>query len=330
VQQACGIQNLQSSNRPTTAASITGTMSKIVLVTGATGKQGGSLVEALLKHGGYEIRALSRKVDSEWASALASKGVQVFAGDLSDKDSLMKACRGAHAVFGVSIPEAYCGIDEELQGRNLADACKANVVDVLVWSSLPSPKETSNGKYNVPAFDDKVEVEKYIKKIEQPAIIFRTGGFTSNLMNFGLLKQDEKDVAKYHILYPLVPGTSRQPWTYVEKDVGPAVLAAIEKWEDPTWRHELAKEPIPLVSYQITGNEMAEIVSKVSGKEVDWITITPPEGVPPQLTEMNKWCCEELWGYGDKIPVDILVKLGVKFHRLDDYVREKVVPWMAQ
>ncbi|KZO94746.1 NAD(P)-binding protein [Calocera viscosa TUFC12733] len=300
---------------------------RLVLVTGATGKQGGSLVKALLEHGGFEIRALSRNVDSESAQALDAKGVSVVPGDLSDKNSLLNACKNAYAVFGVSIPELFCGVDEELQGRNLVDACKENKVPLLIWSSLPSCKDTSDGRFIVTGFDAKAEVEKYIKAVEQPAIIFRTGGFASNLLLFGQLKRDEQDASKYHIFYQFVEGTSPQPWTYVEKDVGPVVLAAIEKWEDPAWRAELTKEPIPLVSYQITGDEMASIVSKVSGKEVDHVTIFP-EDMHPGLKTMNLWCKERLWGYGNNIPVDIIVKLGVKMHTFDDYVRDAVIPWM--
>ncbi|KZT59953.1 NAD(P)-binding protein [Calocera cornea HHB12733] len=300
---------------------------KVVLVTGATGKQGGSLVNALLDRGGFAIRALTRNVNTEAAKELAAKGVAVVPGDLSDKDSLSKACKDVYAVFGVSIPEFFCGVDEELQGRNLVDACKENDVPLLVWSSLPSCKDTSSGKFIVKPFDAKSDVEKYIKAVDQPAIIFRTGGFASNMILFHQLKQDEKDPSKYHFCYPIVGANSPQPWTYVEKDVGPAVLAAIEKWEDSAWHTELAKEPIPLVSYQLTLEEMASIVAKVSGKDVDFVSV-PSDGLPPPLISMNHWCNERLWGYGDHIPVDILVKLGVKFHTLDDYVRDEVIPWM--
>ena len=38
---------------------------KTIAVLGATGNQGGCLVRALLKDGSYNIRALTRKLDSE-------------------------------------------------------------------------------------------------------------------------------------------------------------------------------------------------------------------------------------------------------------------------
>jgi len=302
---------------------------KIILVTGATGNQGGAVLKTLIEHGGYEIRALTRDVESEFASALAAKGIKVVPGQLGDKESMMKACEGVYAVFGVSIPAMAPGVvDEKIQGSNLVDACKANGVQVLVWSSLPSPKETSGGRFVSPVFDDKVEVEKYIKSVGQPAVVFRTGGFTSNLLSRpGWLTRDEQDPSKYHVRCLFVSAKILSPYTYVEKDLGPAVVASIDKWENPAWRAELTKEPIPLASYEITGDDHAAIISKITGKEVDFAPLSL-EHMPPSFQALGKWCDEELWGYGHKIPVDILSKLGVNMHTFEDYVREEVVPWM--
>ncbi|KZT59949.1 NAD(P)-binding protein [Calocera cornea HHB12733] len=297
---------------------------KLVLVTGATGNQGGSVVNALLKNGGYQIRALTRNVDSAPAMALAEKGVEVVGGELNDKESVSKACKGAYAVFGVTTPSGH---DEFVLGSNLVDACKENNVEVLVWSSLPSCKDTSNGKWACSVFDNKAEVDKYIKAVDQPAVIFKTGGFTENLLSMSVLKRDEQDGSKYHTAFTFTTATRLQPYTYVAKDLGPAVVAAIDKWEDPTWRAELTKESIPLISYQMTGKEVVETISKLTGREVDF-TAVKREALPPFLRELDDWTEADLWGYGDQFPVDILLKLGVKLHTLEDYVREEVIPWM--
>ncbi|EJU01378.1 NADP-binding protein [Dacryopinax primogenitus] len=236
---------------------------KIVLVSGATGNQGSALVRALLQHGGYHIRALTRDTQSDAATSLAEKGVDVVPGQLSDKDSLLKACQGVYAAFGVSIPSTGPGIaDEKVQGRNLVDACKANNVELLVWSSVPGCKDTSHGRFAVPVFDDKAEVEKYIKIVDQPAIVIHLGAFTGILLTMGALKRDNHDHSKFHAVIPFVAPDSRQPYTYVEEDLGPAVVALINKWEDATWRRELSKSPIPLVSYDATGREVADTLAK--------------------------------------------------------------------
>jgi uncharacterized protein YbjT (DUF2867 family) len=53
----------------------------LILVFGATGAQGGSVVDSLLKTGAYAIRAVTRNPQSENAQALAKRGVEVVQGD---------------------------------------------------------------------------------------------------------------------------------------------------------------------------------------------------------------------------------------------------------
>jgi uncharacterized protein YbjT (DUF2867 family) len=66
-------------------------MSPILTVVGATGVQGGSVVQSVLKSGKYKVRAVTRNTDSEKAKALASQGVEVVTADLNDEESLVKA-----------------------------------------------------------------------------------------------------------------------------------------------------------------------------------------------------------------------------------------------
>src|SRR3989475_3494428 len=68
-----------------------------VLVTGATGKQGGHLVRELLARG-HAIRALTRKPESAGAAALAARGVTIVTGDFEDQGSLERAARGVDTI----------------------------------------------------------------------------------------------------------------------------------------------------------------------------------------------------------------------------------------
>ena len=74
-----------------------------VLVTGATGKQGGHLVRELLDRG-HSIRALTRKPESAAAAALAARGVTIVKGDFEDQGSLERAARGVDTVFAMATP----------------------------------------------------------------------------------------------------------------------------------------------------------------------------------------------------------------------------------
>ena len=66
-------------------------MAKIIAVTGATGGQGGSVAQNLLKKPEWKVRAITRNVNSKGAQALAAQGAEVVAANLDDEASLVKA-----------------------------------------------------------------------------------------------------------------------------------------------------------------------------------------------------------------------------------------------
>jgi uncharacterized protein YbjT (DUF2867 family) len=65
---------------------------KIIAVTGATGAQGGGVVNVMKKTPGWKVRAVTRNPDSDAAKALAADGsVEVVRADFDDEASLAKA-----------------------------------------------------------------------------------------------------------------------------------------------------------------------------------------------------------------------------------------------
>src|SRR5215813_9851564 len=97
---------------------------KRILVTGATGQQGGAVARHLLKQGGFQVRALVRDTAKPSSRALAGQGAELIQGDLNDAASIQRALQGMHGVFSVqTFMEA--GQDGEIrQGKALADAAK--------------------------------------------------------------------------------------------------------------------------------------------------------------------------------------------------------------
>ena len=127
---------------------------KIVLVTGATGLQGGSVARHLLRSGKYNVRCLSRNTTSDKARALRQAGGELVAGDLGDRASLKAAMRGCDVVFGVTnFWEHFEG--ERQHGANLVDAVAETKVPRFVFSTLPSAKSITGGKITVPHLDIK-------------------------------------------------------------------------------------------------------------------------------------------------------------------------------
>ena len=92
-----------------------------VLVTGVTGKQGGSVARALLAHG-HRVRGMTRNTESDAAHALAALGAEMVRGDFADPDSLVSNATGMDAVFAVSTPFEGGVRTEVEQGIALVDA----------------------------------------------------------------------------------------------------------------------------------------------------------------------------------------------------------------
>jgi uncharacterized protein YbjT (DUF2867 family) len=96
---------------------------RTVLVTGATGRQGGAVVRHMLPKG-WKLRALTRNPNNHGAQELACKGVEVVQGDLEDPPSLEPAARGVYGIYSVQDFWTVGAKREVQQGKNLADVAK--------------------------------------------------------------------------------------------------------------------------------------------------------------------------------------------------------------
>jgi uncharacterized protein YbjT (DUF2867 family) len=131
---------------------------KRVLVTGATGQQGGGLARLLLQRG-HHVRALTRKPDSAAASDLKKSGAEVVPGDLGDRASVERAAKGVDVAYLVATPYEQ-GVEAEVRfGKNGLDGFHAAGVPYVVYSSV-SDADRATG---IPHFDSKAEIEAHLK-----------------------------------------------------------------------------------------------------------------------------------------------------------------------
>lgn len=79
-------------------------MSKIIAVTGATGSQGGGVVNVMRKTPGWTVRAVTRNPTSEAAKKLAAAGVEVVQASFDNEASLVNA-------FQVSLVFRLCKLN---------------------------------------------------------------------------------------------------------------------------------------------------------------------------------------------------------------------------
>jgi uncharacterized protein YbjT (DUF2867 family) len=151
---------------------------RIVLVTGATGRQGGATLRRLAEKGGFSLRGLTRKPESPAAEALRSLGVEMVRGDLDDAVSLAGALEGVWGVFGVQNSWKAGVVGEEQQGKRLLALARAAQVEHFVYSSVSS----ANRATGVPHFESKARIEDALRAAAFPFhTIVRPTYFMENL-----------------------------------------------------------------------------------------------------------------------------------------------------
>lgn len=151
-----------------------------IVVTGATGKQGGAVARHLLR-AGFRVRALTRRPQQLPALELKRLGAEVVAADLEEPASLAAAVAGAYGVFSVqNYWERGVGYEGEIrQGRHVADAAKAAGVAHYVQSTMAAATSFAG----VPHFGAKAEVEKYVDSIGLPRTFIGTVYFMDNVLD---------------------------------------------------------------------------------------------------------------------------------------------------
>jgi uncharacterized protein YbjT (DUF2867 family) len=155
------------------------TRGKTILVTGATGNQGGATARHLLADG-WHVRALVRDEGTPAAAALAAAGAELVRGDLNERASIDAAVRGAYGAYSVQSANP----NEIAQGINVADAAQAAGVQHLVYSSVGG-MQSQNGFYLERGWGsiDKWQIEEHIRQLDLPATILRPAGFMEDFVS---------------------------------------------------------------------------------------------------------------------------------------------------
>jgi uncharacterized protein YbjT (DUF2867 family) len=236
---------------------------KTILVTGATGRQGGAVAARLLEDG-WRVRALTRDPGSAKAKALNEAGAEVVKGDLDDQDSLDQAVNGAWGVFSVHAG-AYEGgpyghdLDHEARtAAKLGAAAKAAGVTHVVHSSsagVGGPLE--------PAMDmlqRKAEAERAIRDSGVSLTVLRPTAFMENTFDsFRELQNGALVSTLWAETYePMIAAS----------DI--AAFAAIA-FTDPE-RHQ--GKVYELAGDDLTQADKAALIGRVVGREVPYVGIT--------------------------------------------------------
>ncbi|KAF2149142.1 NAD(P)-binding protein [Myriangium duriaei CBS 260.36] len=138
-----------------------------ILVTGATGKQGGALIKALLSKptNDFEIYALTRDIHSNSAKQLSKQDVHLIEGNLDNVEAIFgQVTKPVWGVFSVPILDRGTK-KEELQSKSLTKAAVASGVSHIVFTATDrgGQEESENNPTSVPHFASKFRIEEDIK-----------------------------------------------------------------------------------------------------------------------------------------------------------------------
>ncbi|MET7336650.1 NmrA family NAD(P)-binding protein [Nonomuraea sp. NPDC005650] len=257
-----------------------------ILITGATGKQGGATARRLLAEG-RKVRALVRDPAAPAAAKLAAAGAQLVRGDFDDPASLPPALDGAAAVFGVP-PVAYgpAGPQTELEvarGRALIDAAARAGIEQVVFSTVASLSTASRWS------ESKVLIEEYLRDHVALPTVLRPVRFMTNYLGVGVVRIDgiSPDGVHRHLFPP------HEPMQVIAlEDI--AEFAALA-FADPA---RFAGRTLELAGDEPTPVEAAAAIGAATGLPIRYEQLTDDETarLGPEIAETRKrWEAGQRW-----------------------------------
>jgi uncharacterized protein YbjT (DUF2867 family) len=267
-----------------------------ILVTGATGTQGGSVVEHLLsgEYGEYDVYGLTRDASSERATALAARGVTVVEGEMTDAGRMAELCDGMDGVYLVTtFFEAGTDVERE-QGITVAEAAAEAGVPHLVYSSVGSADRDTGLAH----FESKYAVERRITELGLPATIVRPTFF---MQNFGYMLREEIGAGRLPL--PLAEGVALD--VVDADDIGQTVARA---FADPA---RFAGATIELGGDALTLEEFAAAVGRATGTDITPVRLALDDyrGMAgDEMADMFAWFNE----VGYDVDADALADYGIE------------------
>jgi uncharacterized protein YbjT (DUF2867 family) len=251
---------------------------KIITVFGATGAQGGSLAHAILDdpNSEFSVRAVTRNPDSDKAKELAGKGADIISADIDDRLSLNRALEGAYGAYFVTFYWAHFSPEKEFnEAKNFAEAAKEAGLEHAIWSTLEDTRKwvpldddrmpTLMGNYKVPHFDAKGEADHLFTEAGVPVTFQRASFYWDNFIAFGSGPKKGPD-GKFYLTFPL---DNKRMAGIGSEDIGKCAYGVFRKKE------EMIGKTIGVAGEHLSGEEMAQALSKALGQQVLYNNVTP-------------------------------------------------------
>ena len=286
----------------------------LILVVGGTGTQGGNVAKELLSNG-HRVRILTRNPDSNAAMLMKKAGAEVMRGDLSEPHSLEPVVDGIDAVFSVPFADPADPTVEKRNAAALIEAVsKAGVRQVVHTSVVGADKIPRWNKHEsiVKYWDEKWEIEEYIRNGGfESWTILRPCWFMENLIEpLALFMNPE---LKNSTIF-----SALKPDTHINMNCGEDMAAVARvAFEDP---ERFNKKDITIASALHTMGEIAEILSRVTGKKVESIFLSNAEavkrGLHPGVVNSHDWMND---GGMCQTDIEALKKYGIPLTSFEEW-----------
>jgi len=266
-------------------------MSKLISVFGGTGNQGGAVTNSILNEHGenLKVRVFTRNKNSEKSKELKKRGVDVVELDIvkENKDTITNALKGSYGVYLVT--DYWTLKDKEIDvTKKVVDAIyNTDSVKHLVYSSLVNINKITNGQISSPEYDNKAIVEEYARELSSNS---HNREFITSFIHCPFYAQNfhssfitkNKDGDEYKLCMPLDP--SLKPLEIGDiNDIGPI---ALEIFKNP---QKYSGVGVPFAGSLLHGDEIAEIISKSTGKTVVFQYIPPNQFDPQSIADMFRF-----------------------------------------
>ena len=281
---------------------------ELVLVTGATGKQGGGVARALLAHG-RRVRILTRNPDSLAARSLVALGAQTAVGDMGNPDSLDAAMRSATGVFSMQpIDGAFDGTEQRFAATLINAAVKAGVRHFVHTSVAATDRQTQFPRWGSGYWSERYWIDKWT--IEESV---RTSALTSwtILRPAFVMSNFAQPTARF--MFPHLKAgkilTAFKPETRLDlvapEDIGAFALAAFE--HPARYNHK----NIDLAADSLTMTEVAALLQAETKKNVTAVHVSPGQAVEAGL--FPGWVNSQEWSNeaGYQVNIDAVRAYGV-------------------
>ncbi|KAF4435498.1 nitrogen metabolic regulation nmr [Fusarium acutatum] len=267
------------------------TTKKLIVIIGATGGQGGSVINYFLNDPEWRVRGITRNPSRQKSKNLEARGVEVVQADLDDGASLAKAFQDANVIFAAS---DFWGIYNDPKNRNkpkpgqalnewtkaqetqqlkniIDEAARVSSLERFIMSSLPGPTKLSGGKYtSVCHHDSKADAEEYGEQNQQElwakTSVYLAEYFLGNFLTHAMAQPTKKENGNIQFANNLDLDT-KVPLISHDQDSGPFARALIQ---NPPGKS--------IVGYRawITPREFVQTFSLKSIRQINRDNITLP------------------------------------------------------